>query len=113
MQHAGVGRPLDDAREQPQRAVGPTWRVASCPMSPSISTRSSRQRSGNSTRGMELDPARLTGLRDHVDRAVVREHERVGQVVVALEHPLRGATAAPSGPSSKTEIAATPGGEIE
>ncbi|MDP9223105.1 MAG: hypothetical protein M3P18_04485, partial [Actinomycetota bacterium] len=35
---------------------------------------------------VELEPARLAGLRKHVDHPLVLEHERIGQVMVAFEH---------------------------
>ena len=56
---------------------------------------------------VELDPAGLAGLREHVDRPLVLEHERVGEVVVALEHRARRRPRAVR-PRLETEITPRP-----
>ena len=76
----------DDVREQPQEAVlldvqggvDGGQPVEQHPIEPPAV--------GKLDGAVELDPARLARLGKHVDRAVVLEHERVREMVVALEH---------------------------
>ena len=66
--------------------------VASTALSPSSSTRSSRHTMRGTRPHGGVRSARFAGLGKHVDRPLVLEDERVGEVVVALRAPCAAAT---------------------